>query len=112
MGKLTSHVSMLDLARKAANAGHILASEHLLQVSRELVPIEEGTLSRSGETSVDEASMTANTTYSGPYAAYQHEMLNLRHDPGRVAKYLESPSISEATTFATIMAKAAKEAMS
>ena len=111
MGKLTIRVPTADLARQAANAGHILASEHLLQVSRELVPLEEGTLSRSGETSVDEASLTANVTYGTPYALIQHEALDFHHDAGRQAKYLEAPSVSEASTFATLMAKAAKDAM-
>jgi len=111
MGKLTTHVSMLDLARQAANAGHVLASEHLLQVSRTLVPHEEGTLERSGAASVDEASLQANVTFDGPYAARQHEELTWKHDEGRQAKYLEGPSISEAATFEQLMAKAAKDVM-
>jgi len=111
MGKLTTHVSMLELARKAANAGHILASEHLLQVSRTLVPHEEGTLERSGDASVDEATLQANVTFDSVYACRQHEELTWKHDEGRQAKYLEGPSISEASTFATLMAKAAKDVM-
>lgn len=112
MGKLTTNVSMLDLARNAANAGHVLASEHLLQVSRTLVPHEEGTLERAGGASVDEATLQANVTYDSVYACRQHEELTWKHDDDRQAKYLEGPSISEATTFAALMAKAAKEAMS
>jgi len=112
MGKLTIRVPTADLARKAANAGHILASEHLLQVARTLVPIEEGTLERSGNTSVDEASLQANVTFDTVYAARQHEELTWKHDAGRQAKYLEGPSVSEASTFAQLMAKAAKDAMS
>jgi len=112
MGKLTVYTPMGELARKAANAGHVLASEHLLQVARTLVPHEEGTLERSGAASVDETTLQANVTFDSVYACRQHEELTWKHDEGRQAKYLEGPSISEATTFATLMAKAAKDAMS
>lgn len=111
MGKLTVYTPTEELARAAANAGHLLAAEHLLQVARSLAPIEEGTLERSGASSVDEAALLANVTFDTVYACRQHEELTWKHDEGRQAKYLEGPSVSEATAFATLMAKAAKEVM-
>lgn len=50
----------------AAN-GLTLAAEHLLQVSREVVPLEEGTLSRSGVADVDRGDLRAAVSYDGPY---------------------------------------------
>ena len=111
MGKLTVKVPTAELARRAANAGHLLVTEHLLQVARSLVPIEEATLERSGATALDEANLRANVTFDTVYAARQHEELTWKHDAGRQAKYLEAPSISEKTVMAALMAKAAKEAM-
>lgn len=76
--------------RQAAARGLLLAAEHTLSASRQRVPINEGTLERSGATSVDEATMTAAVAYDTPYARRIHEDLNARHSPGRTAKYLES----------------------
>ncbi|MGW2484942.1 hypothetical protein ACWCWQ_34500 [Streptomyces sp. NPDC001571] len=76
--------------RQAAARGLLLAAEHTLAASRQRVPIAEGTLERSGATSVDETTMTAAVSYDTPYARRVHEELNARHSPGRAAKYLES----------------------
>jgi len=54
------------------------------------VPLEEGTLQRSGQTSIDEANLTGTVSYGTPYAVRQHEELTWRHAPGRQAKYLET----------------------
>ena len=100
------------LSRAAVNRGHFLVTEHLLQVARSLVPLEEGTLERSGATSIDEGTLQANVTFDTVYACRQHEELDWQHDAGRTAKYLENPSISEKANFAAIMAQAARETMS
>lgn len=81
-----------------------LASEHVLGVSREQVPIEEATLERSGVASVDELLLEAAISYDTPYAVRQHEELTWKHDPGRKAKYLEDPMTSEAGVVAEIVA--------
>lgn len=77
----------------AAERAALLAAQHVLSEADQLVPIEEGTLSRSGtataETQGDAA--VAAVAYDGPYAVAQHERLDYRHDPGRQAKYLEQP---------------------
>ena len=59
-----------------------------LRDSREVVPIEEGTLSRSGFTEVDRANLTAQVAYDTPYAVKQHEDPTLHHDRGRKDHYL------------------------
>ncbi|MFB4276042.1 minor capsid protein [Nonomuraea sp. MTCD27] len=93
-------------ARQRAGAvkGLKLAAEHLLQVSRTLVPIEEGTLERSGTVSVDEGALKAAVSYSTPYAVRQHEELTWKHDEGRQAKYLEQPLTNEAQTMLALVA--------
>lgn len=93
---------------KAQRAGAVLglkkAAEHLLQVSREQVPIEEGTLERSGVASVDEGELRAAVSYDTPYAVRQHEDLTLKHDEGRKAKYLEDPMNEERQVMGEIVA--------
>nr|WP_276582500.1 hypothetical protein [Cellulomonas sp. RIT-PI-Y] len=69
----------------------MLAAEHVLAESRQVVPIDEATLSRSGATSVDETDAVAAVSYDTPYAVRQHEDLTLRHARGRTGKYLERP---------------------
>lgn len=86
----------------AAARGLALAAEHLLQVANELVPIQEGTLKRSGVASSD--GLTAAVSYDTPYAVRVHEDLTARHDPGRTAKYLERPFIAERETMLDIIA--------
>jgi hypothetical protein len=100
-----------DLQRAAARRGLELAMEHLLGVSSELVPIEEGTLMRSGRSSVDDEDLLGMVTYSAhssandyDYAVRQHEDLTLDHAPGRRAKFLEDPTFDESDTMAQIVA--------
>ncbi|MGI5162649.1 hypothetical protein [Microbispora sp. CA-102843] len=90
--------------RKGAVLGLKKAAEHLLEVSREQVPIEEGTLERSGVASVDEGQLRAAVSYDGPYAVRQHEELTWKHDEGRKAKYLEDPMNEERGTMLDIVA--------
>ncbi|MFE7262255.1 hypothetical protein ACFU9B_09330 [Streptomyces sp. NPDC057592] len=75
--------------REAAARGLLLGAEHVLAASRQRVPINEGTLERSGATSVDEQQMSAAVSYDTPYARRVHEDMTARHAPGRSAKYLE-----------------------
>lgn len=97
--------------RAAAVRGARLGAEHLLEVSRQRVPIEEGTLERSGIATVDEASATAVVSYDTPYAVRQHEDLTLRHDEGRTGKYLEDPLREEADTIQRIIAAQVRRAL-
>ncbi|MGW1770641.1 hypothetical protein [Streptomyces sp. NPDC002104] len=102
--RLTWNGAALRGTRAGAALGLRLAAEHVLEVSRRRVPIEEATLERSGVASVDEDSLTAGVSYDTPYAVRQHEELNYRHDNGRSAKYLEGPLTEEADTVAEIIA--------
>ncbi|HEY8394726.1 MAG TPA: minor capsid protein [Thermaerobacter sp.] len=102
---LTLRTANIRQAERAAAArGLKLAAEHLLQTSRAIVPIEEGTLERSGVASVDEPALRAAVAYDTPYAVRQHEDLTLRHDAGRTAKYLERPMHSERSTMLALIA--------
>lgn len=76
--------------RQAGARGLFFGAEHVLGVSNDRAPIDEGALVRSGIASVDEARLRAAVAYDTPYAARQHEELTWRHAPGRRAKYLES----------------------
>lgn len=95
--------------RPAAAHGLTLATEHVLGEARKLVPIEEGTLERSGVASVDGGALTGAVSFDTPYAVRQHEDLHLRHDAGREAKYLEKPMARERDTCAKLIADAVRQ---
>lgn len=56
--------------------------------SREVAPIEEGTLIRSSFAEVDRATLTGQVAYDTPYAVVQEMDVTLKHDQGRKAHYL------------------------
>ncbi len=97
--------------RAAAIRGITLAAEHLLGESRQLVPLEEGTLERSGTVVVDEQKLRATVVYDTPYAVRQHEELDYQHAPGRQAKYLEQPMNTEKATMQALIAAQIRRAM-
>ncbi|WP_032769828.1 hypothetical protein [Streptomyces sp. CNS654] len=97
--------------RAGAARGLRLGAEHVLQVSRERVPIEEGTLERSGTATVGEDELRAAVAYDTPYAVRQHEEMDYRHDAGRTAKYLEQPMSEEADTVGEIIAAEMRRAL-
>ncbi len=80
-------------ARTGAERGVGMALEYLLAEARTQVPIEEGTLERSGATQQD--GLRGTVSFDTPYAVIQHEDMSLRHDAGRSAKYLERPMAQE-----------------
>lgn len=94
------------LLEAAAERAVLLGAEHVLSESTKVVPIEEGTLSRSGRATAETqgAAAVAAVSYDTPYAARQHEELDYRHDEGRTAKYLETPLLAEADTVRAIAA--------
>lgn len=96
--------AVLAATRQGAARGLRLAAEHVLEVSRRRVAIEEATLERSGVATVDESALTAAVSYDTPYAIRQHEEMTYRHDAGRTAKYLEAPMNEEADTVTEIIA--------
>jgi hypothetical protein len=66
------------------------AGEIILAESDTRVPIEEGTLSRSGHVSENRDQLQVAVSYDTPYAVVQHEEMSFQHDAGREAKYLEN----------------------
>ncbi len=98
-------------AREAGARGLLLGAEHILGTSNRTVPIEEGTLERSGTASVDEDELVAAVSYDTPYAVRQHEDLSLRHDDGRRAKYLELAMGEELDTVRDILAAQLRRAL-
>ena len=105
----------LSLARKqgvtGADKGLELGAHHLLQVSRKLVPHEEGTLENSGKVSADTTGHRAAVSFDTPYAVRQHEEMDYAHDDGRQAKYLEQPMHTEAATIAKLAQGSVKREM-
>lgn len=99
-----------EAAREAAEQGLDDALEHLLGAARKLVPIEEGTLERSGAASREE--LTGAVSFDTPYAVAQHERMDLRHDAGRSAKYLEQPATAERDKMRDLIAAKIRRALS
>ena len=81
--------------RVGAAKGLFLAAENILEMATRIVPLNEGTLERSGAASVDEAKLVAAVSYDTPYAVRQHEELDYNHPNGRQSKYLETPLNAE-----------------
>ncbi|WP_282698206.1 hypothetical protein [Streptomyces sp. CC208A] len=88
--------------RRAASRGLQRALEHTLGVSKRLVPLDEGTLERSGRVDVD--GLNGIISYDTVYAVRQHEELTWKHLPGRQAKYLEQPMNTERDIMLRLMA--------
>ncbi|MGW1267532.1 hypothetical protein [Streptomyces sp. NPDC002491] len=110
--RLTWHgPAVAQQLREGAARGLLLAAEHVLQQSQEVVPLDESPLMQSGTASVDAASLTAAVSYDTPYAVVQHERLDYRHAPGRTAKYLERPLNASRTEVLALIAAQMRRAM-
>lgn len=92
--------------RRRAAGGLQQALEHVLNESNKIVPLDEGTLQRSGTTSINATTLTGTVSYDTPYAVRQHEEVTWRHAPGRQAKYLETAVNSNQREIARIMQSA------
>ncbi|MEV1079871.1 hypothetical protein AB0I98_16740 [Streptomyces sp. NPDC050211] len=97
--------------RAGAARGLLLAAEHVLGESNNVVPLDEAELQRSGTASVDPPSLTAAVSYDTPYAVRQHEELRWRHAPGRTAKYLENSLNAARPEVAALIAGEMRRAM-
>lgn len=75
--------------RRLAGEGLQKGLEHVLFEARKIVPLDEGTLERSGRVVRD--GLNGAITFDTVYAVVQHERLDYKHAPGRMAKYLEIP---------------------
>ncbi|MGH3586690.1 MAG: hypothetical protein ACRDQ0_10240, partial [Pseudonocardia sp.] len=90
--------------RRRAARGVQLAAEYVLGESRQEVPLDEGTLERSGRAEVDESTLRGSVSYDTVYAVPQHERMDYQHAPGRKAKYLEDPMNRSRAVVARIIA--------
>ncbi|MCC5580586.1 hypothetical protein IMZ11_33710 [Microtetraspora sp. AC03309] len=81
--------------RKAAARGLRRAVDHLKDKAVEITPVEDLSLVRSATASVDEKKLTGAVSFDGEHAVKQHEDLELKHDPGKQAKFLEQPMDTE-----------------
>lgn len=88
--------------RRLAREGLEQGLELVLGEARKLVPLEEGTLERSGKV-VMTGPLTGAVVFDTVYAARQHEELTWKHLPGRSAKYLEIPMNRERDTVLRLM---------
>lgn len=87
------------------------AAEYVLEVANRTVPHETGQLQDSGDTDVDDRQLLATVSYNTPYARYQHERLDLRHKPGRRAKWLEKTLQEEANAVRRFLEREIRNAL-
>lgn len=89
------------------------AARDLKKRSQDVVPYDNGDLSRSAEvsTEVDGTTVRAAVSYDTPYAAVQHEDTTLRHQDGRQAKYLSGPQRSKAQKYNQYIEDEARRAL-
>lgn len=99
------------IIENATYAGLVNAGLHLLQVSSDRAPHEEGTLADSGTLTEDEDERRVAVAFDTPYARRQHEELTWRHDEGKTAKYLEGPMHEEREVMLAMIAEAGRMAI-
>jgi hypothetical protein len=95
---------------QAALHGLRQAGELVLERSNRMVPLEEGTLERSGRVT-DNGRDEVAVSYDTPYARVQHEDMTLRHDNGRSAKFLEKAHRQSRGEIAKLVAAAVRKAL-
>lgn len=94
-------------AKSGRQRGLFAAAHHVLGVTAPKVPHEEGDFERGGAVAQDDESTViyfVDTAYDGQ-AAELHENMELNHDSGRQAKFLESSLNSERDTVTSLLAK-------
>lgn len=87
-----------------------IGGEHVLGVSNEQVPHEDGDLERSGAVSQDEATGLTAISYDTDYAVVQHEV-PMQHDAGRTDHFLMNALVSEREQVLAIVRNAIKQKM-
>jgi hypothetical protein len=104
-GKITK--AMQEAAIRAASD----AAEFILQESNKIVPHDEGTLERSGNTDmgIQEGKPSATVYYDTPYAARLHEHPEYNFQNGREGKYLEKTLNKNMIEIGTYMANKIKD---
>ena len=97
--------------KRGAARGLYLWAEHVLEEAVRVVPLQEGTLMRSGVASSDPGALRAAVSFDTIYAVYQHEGLDFNHPRGRQAKYLESPLNASKAKGQALVAREIKRAL-
>jgi hypothetical protein len=114
MAKVTGRINLKGYSRKVERAARREAAEaaadHILDIAQQLVPHETGVLQATGRVVVSAGGLRASVQFGTEYARRQHEELTWRHKPGRQAKYLEQPMMTEQRTCLAIMAKVLRSA--
>jgi hypothetical protein len=89
------------------------AGEVIRAVSVARTPVETGRLAGSATVSLEEVDgdQAVKIHYDGPYARYQHERLDLRHEHGGQAKFLESAMMDEADNALEVLARHIERAL-
>ena len=80
-----------NAVKSSKKKGVWAACDHYLTVSKDEVPLDQGTLKASGSVDVADDGSQGTVFYDTKYAVRQHEELGYRHQRGRKAKYLEDP---------------------
>lgn len=93
--------------KQSMKKGTFAALDHLLAVSKQEVPLDQGPLRASGVVDVASDGSAGTVSYDTPYAVRQHEELGYRHQRGRKAKYLEDPC-NDSSVHSGMMAAAQK----
>jgi len=77
-----------------ARRGLGYAALFLLRQSKKIVPVESGNLKGSGQMKLLGWGWNSSAVvfYTASYAVYVHERTDLKHKPGKQAKFLESPA--------------------
>lgn len=90
----------LATLRAATKIGVADALEHLLTESNKIAPLDEGTLTRSGDTDIEDGmnGVKGSVFYDTPYAARLHEHPEYNFQNGREGKYLEKVVNREVST--------------
>ena len=107
-------VAILEARRRAAFAALNQAGERIMADSKELVPVDLGTLKASGHVTADESAGVVTLGYGGPaadYAIVQHESLDFHHTTGQ-AKFLEEPFIAAESTIQADLVDAVRKVSS
>lgn len=81
---------ILTELEKATQDGMRKGGREMLKRARELAPVDDGDLRRSGKVVVDDLSMSVR--FTAPHAVFQHEHLDWEHEDGGGAKFLEIAS--------------------
>lgn len=113
LGKISGPELTLAIER-----GLYLAAEEIMTASKQIVPLDLGTLRGSGHVKPP-VSMGGHTEvelgYGGAASAYaiiQHERTDFRHTGGRQAKYLERPLLDAIPQMSAILGRPIKTHLS